>query len=442
MPDLQSDHHDERLLAISRSLISSEDGRKIFDHLHELVGRHEDLRVREGVNLIAAEAPSSAAVRHLLSGDLGARASGGAIGGANRYFAGLQFADEIEALCIASLCKLFNCRRADPRLMSGLHATTVVYAALKTRRGARSLMSLAACEGGDTSNRINGPAGVLGYQIDDIPTSGDKLSIDLDRFEQIAKKTRPDVVSLGAGLNLFPFPVREIKAIIEPWDGVLYFDGAHQAGLIAGGVYPNPLDQGADILSASSGKTFSGPQGGFLCWNDEDLTDPIYSTIFPTLTGTHQLNRVAALTAACCEISTFGSEYMSSVVRNAQRLGRALHNEGLEVVGADRGYTRTHQLAIRLPGNIKGADGVSKLALCGINANKVALPGDLDDSFSGVRFGLVEVTRLGMGEAEMVELSGIIAAALLQRQDPSRLAARAIEVRREFQKLQYCFPGR
>lgn len=97
----------------------------------------------------------------------------------------------------------------------------------------------------------------------------------LTRFEEEAKRHKPAIVALGTGVNLFPLPVPEMKAIIAPWDRVLYFDGAHQAWLIAGGCYPNPLSEGADLLTGSTGKTFSGPQGGVLYWNGDRFTGPI-----------------------------------------------------------------------------------------------------------------------------------------------------------------------
>lgn len=439
MSEVRPDHHDERILVASRALLDQNKDEALVEHLVALVAKHTALRLEGGINLIAAEAPSSPEVRQLLSSDLGSRASGGAIGDDNRYFAGLQVADEIEALAITSLCELFDCRRADQRLLGGQHAATVVYAALRRWNGSKTLMSLNPSHGGDTSCRSNGPAGALGYSIHDIPMKDDGLEVDLDRFKEVATVLKPDVVSLAAGLNLFPFPVREMKDIIDSWEGVLYFDAAHQAGLIAGGAYPNPLTDGAHILSASSGKTFSGPQGGFICWNWENLTDVMYTTIFPTLTGTHQLNRVAALAMSCLEMRAFGPAYMKHTVKNAKFLARSLHNAGLEVLGAARDFTETHQVAVRVPEKLDGHSATLKLASSGVFANKVALPGDAGYKVSGVRFGLAEVTRFGMGEAEMTELADIIVSALIGRAAPDALRRRSVNLKSRFPDIGYCF---
>jgi glycine hydroxymethyltransferase len=150
-----------------------------------------------------------------------------------------------------------------------------------------------------------------------------------------------DIV-MGMSISLFPLPVQQMSQIIADWGGTFVFDGAHQAGLIAGGQFQDPLKEGAAVLTGSAGKTFSGPQSGMIMWNSPTLTEPLTTAIFPVLAATHQVNRVAALALSAAEMLEYGNVYMAQIVKNA--LGKALEERGMPVLAAHRGYTRTHQV--------------------------------------------------------------------------------------------------
>src|SRR6185312_16117528 len=148
-------------------------------------------------------------------------------------------------------------------------------------------------------------------------------------FRAVAREARPKLVTLGLSMTLFPFPLREMREIVSEWGGDIFFDGAHQAGLIAGGQFQDPLREGAAVLTGSAGKTFSGPQSGIIVWNDPALTGPLTTAIFPTLVATHQVNRVAALAVSAAEMIEFGKFYMAQIVKNSKALGKALHDRGI-----------------------------------------------------------------------------------------------------------------
>src|SRR5947209_8738678 len=287
------------------------------------VSRNEEWRGKRCLNLLAPEALTSPTVRGLLSTEVGTRAAEGHIGPINRWFAGTQHIDEIEALCIELLKKAFRSRYADHRLVASMIGNMAVYTAL-TEPG-DIIMSLTQPFGGHSSNRVDGPAGVRGLKIVDIPFDPVELVVDLDLFRKVAPLVRPKVVALGASMTLFPFPLKAINAIIAEWGGRIFFDGAHQLGLIAGGQFQDPLREGAAVMTGSAGKTFSGPQSGVIVWDDQNLTVPITDAIFPILAATHQVNRVAALAVSAAEMIAFGHTYMAQIVRNAQALGAALN---------------------------------------------------------------------------------------------------------------------
>src|SRR5512143_489374 len=171
-----------------------------------------------------------------------------------------------------------------------------------------------------------------------------ELEVDLDLFRKMAPLVKPKLVTPGLSMTLFPFPIRAMSEIVAEWGGKVFFDGAHQLGLVAGGQFQDPLREGAAVMTGSAGKTFSGPQSGIIVWDDPQLTVPITHAIFPVLAATHQVNRVAALAVSAAEMIEFGQVYMAQIVRNAQALGAALEKRGIPMLGAHKGYTRTHQV--------------------------------------------------------------------------------------------------
>lgn len=433
--------HDARVLQWASDLLDrAGDPAAMQREVVAAVQRNAQWRGDECLNLLAPEAPMSPVVRELLSAEVGQRAAEGHIGPANRWFAGTQYIDEIEALCVELLKRVFRARYADHRLVASMIGNMTVYAAL-TRPG-DAIMSVTQPFGGHSSNRSDGPAGVRGLRIFDVPMDPLELTVDLPAFAHAARELQPKVVALGASMTLFPFPVREMREIVDEWGGRIFFDGAHQLGLIGGGQFQDPLADGAAVLTGSAGKTFSGPQSGVIVWNDPDLTVPITDAIFPRLAATHQVNRVAALAAAAAEMLAFGPVYMGQIVANAQALARELEARGVRMLGAHKGYTRTHQ-TIADVGALGGGEAMGfRLAEANIIVNKNLIPADRPEDWdrpSGLRIGTTEVTRWGMREPEMGIIAGLITDILFERRSPAAVRADAVALRRAFPQLQFCF---
>src|SRR5437868_183376 len=334
----QFEVHDPEMLAQAKAVLDAcSSPEEMQEAVLAAVTRNEEWRGKRCLNLLAPEAPTSPTVRALLSAEVGTRAAEGHIGPVNRWFAGTRHIDEIEALCVELLKKAFRARYADHRLVASMLGNLAVYTAM-TKPG-DIIMSLNQPFGGHSSNRVDGPAGVRGLKIVDIPFDPVELVVDLDLFRKLAPLVRPKVVALGASMTLFPFPLQAISEIVTEWGGRVFFDGAHQLGLIAGGQFQDPLREGAAVMTGSAGKTFSGPQSGVIVWNDQNLTVPITDAIFPILAATHQVNRVAALAVSAAEMIAFGQTYMAQIVRNAKALGAALNCRGITMLGAHKGYT-------------------------------------------------------------------------------------------------------
>lgn len=433
--------HDPEILAQARTVLDAcASPQEMQEAVLAAVGRNETWRGQRCINLLAPEAPTSPTVRALLSAEVGTRAAEGHIGALNRWFVGTQYIDEIEALCMELLKKLFKARYADHRLVASMIGNLTVYTAM-TQPG-DVIMTVPQPFGGHSSNRPDGPAGVRGLKIVDIPFDPVELEVDLDLFRRMAPLVQPKLVTLGVSMTLFPFPIQAMHEIVAEWGGRIFFDGAHQLGLIAGGQFQDPLKEGAAVLTGSAGKTFSGPQSGVIVWDDPTLTEPLTHAIFPVLVATHQVNRVAALAVSTAELLAFGPVYMAQIVRNAQALGAALTRRGIPVLGSHKGYTATQQVIADVRQFGSGLAVAQRLARANIIANKNLIPNDRPEDWdrpSGLRMGTIEVTRLGMGEAEMEAIADFMARILVEQEAPETVGEEVIEFRQPYQTLYYCF---
>jgi glycine hydroxymethyltransferase len=243
-------------------------------------------------------------------------------------------------------------------------------------------------------------------------------------------------------MTLFPFPVPEMHEIVAEWGGQIFFDGAHQLGLIAAGQFQDPIREGAAVLTGSAGKTFAGPQSGIIVWDDPELTVPITDAIFPVLVATHQVNRVAALAVSAAEMLAYGETYMRQIMRNAQALGDALHRRGIPVLGAHKGYTMTHQVIADVRQFGGGLEVAQRLARANVITNKNLIPIDKPEDWErpgGLRMGTIEVTRLGMGEEDMKTIADFMVRILVEKTSPEDVMEDVIEFRMPFQTMYYCF---
>ena len=437
----QFEVHDPAILANARAILDAcKTGVEMQQAVIAAVKRNEAWRGQQCINLLAPEAPTSPTVRALLASEIGTRAAEGHIGSVQRWFAGTRYIDEVESLCVELLKQAFRCNYADHRLMGSMLGNMAVYYAMAEPGDV--VMTVSQPFGGHSSNRVDGPAGQRGLKIVDVPFDPPELVVDLALFRKMAPLVKPKVVTLGLSMTLFPQPVREMKAIVQEWGGRIFFDGAHQAGLIAGGQFQDPLAEGADVLSGSAGKTFGGPQSGMLMWNDSTLTEPLTHAIFPVLAATHQVNRVAALAVAAAEMIAYGKTFMAQIVANSRALASALDARGIPVLGKHKGYTATHQVIADVRPMGGGLDVAHLLARANLITNKNLLPNDGPadwDRPSGLRLGTIEVTRLGMKEAQMTQIAEFIARVLVDKQSPETVLEDVVEFREPYQKLFYCF---
>jgi glycine hydroxymethyltransferase len=250
-------------------------------------------------------------------------------------------------------------------------------------------------------------------------------------------------MTLGASLFTFPHPVAEVSKLAKDIGAKLMYDGAHVLGLIAAKRFQDPLREGADVITASTHKTFPGPQGGIVLANtDEETFGKIQRKIFPALVSNHHLHRLPAMYIALLEMQKFGRDYADQIIKNAQYLGRALDEKGFDVLWREKGFTQSHQLAVNVTKQGGGKFVAHELEKANIIINKNLLP--MDDTKksmnpSGIRLGVQEMTRFGMKEPEMQQIAEFFERTLIKKESPDKIKEEATALRKKFLDVQYCF---
>lgn len=400
-----------------------------------LLRKHENWR-KNCLNLIASENVMSPLAKKLYLSDLMHRYAEGEP--FKRYYQGTKFFDEIENLLNEAFKKHFKCNFCDLRPLSGAQANLAVFSALAEKGD--KVLTLGFEGGSHISHERIGAAGILGLKVYHLPWNLKEINIDLDQAKKQILKLKPKFIVLGASVILFPYPVKELKEVCEKIGTKIVYDAAHVFGLIFSGFFQNPFKEGADIITASTHKTFPGPQGGIILGNlDEELQKKIKRKIFPGLVSNHHLHRLPAVYLTFFEMKKFGRAYSNQIIRNAKALAKALFKEGFSVLGKEKDFTQTHQVLVNVT-DFGGGDFVAKtLEKSNIIVNKNMLLGEENPNPikpSGIRLGVQEMTRYGMKEKEMEKIASLISRAILKKENVKN---DVIKLRKKFSKIHFCF---
>ena len=399
-------------------------------------GRH----YRDSLPMIASENILSPMVAKAVNSDLHGRYAEGLPG--KRYYQGCDDFDSIESLGIESAKRVFNCNFTNIQSTSG---TVSNIAALKAlAKPGDTITAVSTADGGHISHARMGAVGVRGLGLVTYPWDIDRMEPDIDASIKIIRENKPNLALFGQSVFLFPTPLRELADAAHEVGAKVMYDGAHVLGLIAGGQFQDPLREGADVMTGSSHKTFPGPQGGFVLSDssDEKFHRKLNNSIFPGTCSSYHLHHVAGKAVALAEFEEFGSDYAKNIVSNAQSLASALAAEGFDVLAEDRGYTASHQVLTR-HGEIDSGAGrkaADLLEKSGIITNMNMLPGDTKAMQpSGLRLGVPELTRVGMGIDEMKDVANFFARALIKNEETSKIKSDVREFKSNYQTVKYCF---
>ena len=423
------------------------DAKESYYKVFDLVEKHHEW-FKSSIPLIASENIPSPAVREAIVSDFANRYAEGWPG--ERVYAGCIYIDEVELICNELAKRVFKSEFADCRATSGVVANLAIYSAFSNPGD--YMLAASIPSGGHISHgkkEHSGTAGLVhGLNIEHYPFSKEDMTIDVEATkkkvtEMIANDKKPAIAMFGGSLFLFPHPVKELATFMHDNSIYVNYDGAHVAGLIAGGEFQDPIGEGSDSMTMSSHKTLWGPQGGIIV-SLEKYADNIKKAIFPGNTSSHHLHHVAGKAIALAESLEFGKEYAKQVIRNAKMLAESLAGFGFTVLGEKRGYTESHQLAVDVSKFGDGGTIEKELEKANIILNRQLLPGDIKSGKhymhpSGVRIGVPEVTRLGMKETDMKEIASFIKQIVIDKSDPKTVASLVSNFRKQFQKVQYAF---
>lgn len=387
-----------------------------------------------GLQLIASENFTSPAVMHAVGSVLTNKYSEGYPG--KRYYGGNQVVDSIESLAIDRVKELFGAEHANVQPHSGANANMCVYQAFLNIGD--TVLGLSLDHGGHLTHGspVNASGKLYNFMAYKV-TPGDER-IDMDQVRDMAHEHRPRMIV--AGTTSYPRRIdpEPFKIIADEVGAYFLYDAAHLAGLIAGGVYPNPVPY-ADAVTFTTHKTLRGPRGGCILSKAEHAA-AVDKAVFPGWQGGPLEHVIAGKAVAFREAaSPMFKAYAAQVVANASALAEALAENGFRLVS---GGTDCHLMVVDLrpfDAELTGKEAQAVLDLAGITLNKNTIPDDPRSPFvtSGVRIGTPSVTTQGMGEKEMTTVAALIARALRGRGSESEIAT----VRAEVAELCGAFPA-
>ena len=372
-----------------------------------------------GLQLIASENFTSPAVMRAVGSVLTNKYSEGYPG--KRYYGGNQVVDSIEAIAIERVKTLFGAEHANVQPHSGANANMCAYQAL-IKQG-DTVLGLSLDHGGHLTH--GSPVNASGMLYNFIPYKvkpGDER-IDMEQVRDLAHEHRPRLIVTGTTSYPRRIDPEPFKIIADEVGAYFLYDAAHLAGLIAGGVYPNPVPY-ADVVTFTTHKTLRGPRGGCILSKAVHQA-AIDKSVFPGWQGGPLEHVIAGKAIAFREaMAQSFKDYAKQIVVNASALASALANEGFRLVS---GGTDCHLMVVDLrpfDSELTGKEAQAVLDLAGITLNKNTVPNDPRSPFvtSGVRVGTASVTTQGMKEAEMTQIASLIARALRGRADDGTLA--------------------
>ncbi|MGD8538563.1 MAG: hypothetical protein PVI66_07595 [Candidatus Aminicenantes bacterium] len=433
--------------------------------LAQKVERNNIWRQKESFNLIPSESTPSLLVKICeISDPSGRYAEHRTMKGEEIYFyQGVDFIREVEEEARAEISRFFGCSEVELRTISGQMANEVVFKGMvrflnrdrpegQPMQKMRLVMNNDLTKGGHLSSQ---PMGALFNFVAEDPATGKEnvvnfpvmrdnpYRLDLERLAELTETHKPDLMVFGKSMFIYQEPIRFISDLVKDWETrpVIMFDMAHVLGLY--GAFQSPLEEGADVVTGSTHKTFFGPQRGLIAGNFpkgsrlRKLWLDIKSRAFPGSTSNHHLGTLLGLLMASYEMNEFKDDYQNKVRANAKAFARALHTRGVPVEGKEAdGFTETHQVLIRVSAFGNGMEIARKLESNNLVANYQALPDD--ETFlepSGIRMGVQEMTRFGMKEEDFDGLAEFIADVVVK---DLNVKDKVKAYRQKFLEMKYC----
>ena len=363
----------------------------------------ENHRQEEHIELIASENYVSWAVMEAQGSQLTNKYAEGYPG--KRYYGGCEHVDRAEQLAIDRLKQLFGAEAANVQANSGSQANQAVLMAFA--KPGDTIMGMSLAEGGHLTHGM--PLNMSGKWFNVVAYGLDaNEAIDYDKMEALAREHKPRIIVAGASAYALRIDWERFAKIAKEVGATFWVDMAHYAGLVAAGLYPNPVPH-ADVVTSTTHKTLRGPRGGVILMKAEH-EKALNSAIFPGLQGGPLMHVIAAKATAFKEAATPAFKaYQQQVMDNAQAMCNVLQQRGLRIVS---GRTESHVFLVDLqPKNITGKEAEAVLGTAHLTVNKNAIPKDPQKPMvtSGIRIGTPAMTTRGFGKAEAEQIAHLIA---------------------------------
>lgn len=376
----------------------------------------ENRRQEEHIELIASENYVSHAVMQAQGSQLTNKYAEGYPG--KRYYGGCEYVDVVEQLANDRLKRLFGADASNVQANSGSQANQAVLMAFA--KPGETIMGMSLAEGGHLTHgmalNMSGKwFNVVSYGLND------KEEIDYGKMEALAREHKPRIIVAGASAYALKIDWARFAKVAAEVGAIFWVDMAHYAGLIAAGLYPNPVPH-ADVVTSTTHKTLRGPRGGVILMKEKH-EKAINSAIFPGLQGGPLMHVIAAKAAAFKEAATPEFKaYQQQVMTNAAAMAKVLTERGLRIVS---GRTESHVFLVDLRAKaITGKEAEAVLGKAHITVNKNAIPNDPQKPMvtSGIRIGSPAMTTRGFGENEAATIANLIADVLDAPNDEAVIA--------------------
>ena len=378
----------------------------------------ENRRQEEHIELIASENYASPAVMAAQGSQLTNKYAEGYPG--RRYYGGCEFVDMAEQLAIDRARQLFGAEYANVQANSGSQANQAVFFGLL--QPGDTIMGMSLAEGGHLTHGM--PLNMSGKWFKVVSyglTPAEE--IDYEAMERLAREARPKLIIAGASAYSLRIDFARFAKVARDIGAIFMVDMAHYAGLIAAGIYPNPVPH-ADVVTSTTHKSLRGPRGGIVLMNDEAIAKKINSAVFPGIQGGPLMHVIAAKAVAFKEaLQPDFKSYQQQVARNAVVLAETLIERGLRIVS---GRTESHLMLVDLrPKKLTGKQAEAVLQSAHMTCNKNGIPNDPQKPMvtSGIRLGTPALTTRGFGEAETRRTAHLIADVLDRPDDEANIAA-------------------
>jgi glycine hydroxymethyltransferase len=395
--------------------------------------QRENQRQEDHIELIASENYASPAVMAAQGTQLTNKYAEGYPG--KRYYGGCEYVDQVEQLAIDRLKQLFGADHANVQPNSGSQANQAVFFGLLNPGD--TIMGMSLAEGGHLTHGM--PLNMSGkwFRVVSYGLTADE-SIDYDAMERLAHEHRPKLIIAGASAYSLRIDFARFAKVARDVGAYFMVDMAHYAGLIAAGVYPNPVPH-ADVVTSTTHKSLRGPRGGIVLMRDEAIAKKINSAIFPGIQGGPLMHVIAAKAVAFKEaLSPEFKVYQQQVVKNAVALAETLTERGLRIVS---GRTESHVMLVDLRpkgAGMTGKEAETRLGVAHMTCNKNGIPNDPQKPAitSGIRLGTPAMTTRGFTEDEARQTAHLIADVLDRPNDEATISA----VRAKVAVLTRAFP--